>query len=298
MAGSWGLVAVAGNEENDLTTPMDPARSGPKPFPADTWGDPETPATWGDPAATVATAGRHHAGGTSRRRLAISAGVVIVAAAIVVPLTLNGSDPSPPPVAFDPSLGQRVPPGSPTLRDDGTSASPTGTASSAGPTAVASATPAPSRRPPTTAANPTSVGPPPFTPVTVEAEAGTPAVTLSGSARIVSYDGASNARIVQNVGEWNMLFSGPGSVRFNGVTFPAAGNYVVTITYVHPDKEPSHSAQVTISGVPPVTVNFTGSSRCCDVTKVSLAVPAGTRTITIANPADRAPAIDKITISS
>jgi hypothetical protein len=240
--------------------------------------------------------GRHLAGNTSRRRLVIGAGVVVVAAAIGVPLALNGSEPSRS-AASDPGLGQQMPPGRPP-DSDATSASPSGAASSAEPTGTTSPTPRPSRRPPTTtAANPTSIGPPPFTPVTVEAEAGAPAVTLSGSARITPYVGASNGSIVQNVGEWNIFLSGPGSVRFNGLTFPTAGTYVLTIAYVHPDSQSPLSAQVTVSGVKPVTVNFAGSSLCCDVTKVSLPIPAGTRSITIGNPADKAPAIDKITIS-
>ncbi len=290
-------MAVAGNEENGHAAPMETPRPGPEPDEADNWGDSEV--------ATVSSgdySGRHHVPSASRRRLVIGAGVVVVATVVAVPFAFSvASKPTPPLVAFDPALGQGVPPGSLSAGSDRASVSP-----SASPTRSAGGTSngvTPTRSVQSPVATPSSTpgsspaGAPPFTPVTVEAEAAAPAVTLGGSAWIAPYDAASSGRIVRNVGDWSMR-DGPGSVRFNGITFPAAGTYVLTIAYVHPDGESRRSAQVTVSGLAPVTVTFTGSARCCDVKKVSLAIPAGIRTITIANSTGRAPSIDKITISS
>jgi hypothetical protein len=87
-------------------------------------------------------------------------------------------------------------------------------------------------------------------------------------------------------------------VRFNDVTFPTSATYVLAISYVHPDNEPTRSAQIAVSGLDAVTVTFDGSSKCCAIKKISLVIPAGTHTITISNSRDRAPAIDKIVISA
>ena len=269
-------MAFAGNEDNDRPP-------GPDPLEADTWGVPPVAST------SAAYSGRHHtASSRSRLRLAIAAGVVGAVVVIATSMLLSGSPaPVPPAAAIDPDHGDQLPPSSAPQDSAGVSIS-------ASPTAVPTTS-----RPVVPTVKPTPKPPPvkPFTPLSFEAEAGMPTVALGGSAWVDGYDGASNGKIVRNVGDWGMR-GGPGSVRFNGVTFPTSATYVLSISYVHPDNEPTRSAQITVSGLDPVTVSFDGSSKCCAVKKVSLVIPAGTRTITISNSRDRAPAIDKIVISA
>jgi hypothetical protein len=274
-------VAFAGNEDNDRPP-------GPDPLEADTWGVPPVASTSAD------YSGRHHtASSRSRRRLAIAAGVVGVVAVIAISMLLGGSPaPAPPAVAIDPERGDRLPPSS--APQDSAGVNSAGVSSSASPTAVPT-----TNRPVVPTVKPTPKPPPvkPFPPLTFEAEAGMPTVTLGGSAWVDGYDGASNGKIARNVGDWGMR-GGPGSVRFNGVTFPTSATYVLAISYVHPDNEPTRSAQIAVSGLDAVTVTFDGSSKCCAIKKISLVIPAGTHTITISNSRDRAPAIDKIVISA
>jgi hypothetical protein len=266
--GAGGSVAVAGNDDEGNPRP------GPDMIEADTWGEPAL--------AASEYAGRHHTNSSSwRLRLAIGAGVLGLVAVVAIPMLLGGSRASAPPaVSAEPDLG-----GGQASASDA-SASPS---TSPSPTAV------PTSRPVKATAKPTPK-PAPFTPITLEAEAGGAAVTLGGSAWIAEYPGASNGKIVRNLGDWRMR-GGPGTLRFNGVTFPAGGSYILAISFVHPDNEPTRGAQVTVSGVNPVTVVFNGGSRCCDVKKITLQIPAGTRTITISNSRDRAPSIDKIVVS-
>jgi hypothetical protein len=287
----------AGNEDDDRldgwpNTPVEPPRPGPDLIESDTWGEPTVA------ASASAYSGHYHVRSTSRRRLAIGVAVVALIAAVAIPLSLRGSSAPPPSstaVLPGVSTGSNAPAGSDvspltsSQGSAGTSTSPSGPpTTTAAPTRTVVAT----TRPPT---KPT-VNPPLFTPITVEAEAGGLAVTLGGSARIAPYDGASGGKVARNIGDWNMQ-GGPGTLGFNDVTFPSDGTYVLAISFVHLDNEPTRTAQITVSGLTPVTATFTSGSQCCAVKEVSVVVPAGTRTITISNQQGRVPAIDKVVIS-
>jgi hypothetical protein len=241
--------------------------------------------------------GRHHTKGQPRyvdrlRRGWLAVGIVVIclAAVIVVPYAftnfLHPDDGAPVPLPL-PNSG--VDPGTPDV-GQAMSFSPSfqPEPTSQPPATTRPAPPAPARttRPPTT---------PPFVALTFEAEAGAPRVTLGGSAFVFDYPGASNGKVVRNLGNWNMG-AGPGSLQLNDVVIPVAGTYVITISFVHPDNETNRGAVLTVSGVAPVDVSFTGSSTCCGIKKVSVVIPAGTHTITLANPTGRAPSIDRIVI--
>ena len=73
---------------------------------------------------------------------------------------------------------------------------------------------------------------------------------------------------------------------------------MITVWYVHLDGEPTRSAQITVSGAAPVTQSFAGSSTCCQSLALApISLAAGAHTVTIANPTDHAPSIDKIAIA-
>jgi hypothetical protein len=133
--------------------------------------------------------------------------------------------------------------------------------------------------------------PPPFEPLTIEAESGDP----DGSAWVWDgYPNASGGLIVRNLGDWGGT---PGTLTLAGIVFPNQADYTITIHFVHPNGEQNRSATVTVSGVPGVTVNFTApNSNCCYTQAVTINIPAGTRSITVANPTDHSPSIDRIVI--
>jgi hypothetical protein len=133
--------------------------------------------------------------------------------------------------------------------------------------------------------------------VTIEAEAGPPQANLDGSAYAVAYAGASGGAIVRNLGKWPFLDS-PGSIRFNSVAFPTTGSYAISLYVVHLDDETTRTAQLTITGLPPITVTSRAGSTCCQPDTVLVTVPEGIRTITITNAVGHAPALDKIVIAA
>jgi hypothetical protein len=134
--------------------------------------------------------------------------------------------------------------------------------------------------------------PPPFKPLTIEAESG----VVTGSAwKWDGYPAASGGWIVRNLGNWG---GAPGILTLNGIVFPNTASYTFAISFVHPNGEQTRSAQVTVSGVPAKTVNFTASgSDCCATQAVTMKVPAGSHSITIENPTGHAPSIDRIVIT-
>jgi hypothetical protein len=133
-----------------------------------------------------------------------------------------------------------------------------------------------------------------FAPVTIEAEA--PTNVTGGSAWVAAYPGASGGKIVRNLGDWNTA-QGPGWLRFNGVTVPADGTYTVTLYNVHIDNSSPRTAVVTVSTGVSVTVSLRGSSACCAASAIKVGLRKGVNTITVGNPADHAPSIDRIVIS-
>ena len=109
---------------------------------------------------------------------------------------------------------------------------------------------------------------------TYEAEA--PANLIGGTADIASCPVCSGRKNVQNLGG-----PGGGSLQFNGVSAPTAGNYPITITF---DNARSWSmvASVLVNGNAVQTVSFpsTGSWTTLSTLVVSLPLKAGPNTIT------------------
>ena len=140
----------------------------------------------------------------------------------------------------------------------------------------------------------TSSVPPAAAVVTYEAEA--VSNTLSGSAVIATYPGASGGRVVKTVGAWNTP-AGPGVLRFNHVTASAAGRYALTFYYVHPNSDPNRTVTITVSGSDPVSVTVSTGTNCCAARTVTVNLAAGANTVTLANRQGRAPAIDKMEIA-
>jgi len=147
-------------------------------------------------------------------------------------------------------------------------------------------------------AEPTRSGPPtkssaPFTPVAYEAEAATN--TVSGSAHVSTYPGASGGKIVRNIGAWG---GAAGVLRFGSVTVPADGTYTLAFFYVHLDDQPSRTAVITVAGQDPISVPVTGGSICCVTKVITVVLTKGANVVTFTNPGGQAPSIDKIVIGT
>ena len=111
------------------------------------------------------------------------------------------------------------------------------------------------------------------------------------------YPGASGGRIVRNIGNWEGSRNA-GWLRFNNVTAPRAGSYLLTFFFVHLDDDTTRTAVIEVSGSAPVTLAVDGSATCCAVASRQIVLRQGVNTITFTNPDDHAPSIDKIVISS
>lgn len=218
----------------------------------------------------------------SRRRLAIGVGVAGVVLAIVAPLTAMSPDDEVTGTDYRASTISVV-----DVSDEISSApAPTPTPSALSPTP----SPSPTATRTTTAAR--------FTPVTYQAEASGNA--LSGSAWVYDYPGASGGQIVRNLGDWGDSGHGrghDGSLRFDNVSAPSTGTYVLTFWYVHLDGESPRTVVITVTGSAPITVTVSAGSRCCASKSVRVSLRKGANSITFANPRDHAPSIDKIVIS-
>jgi hypothetical protein len=274
------LSEVTGDDDEAGTT-AEYVRPGPSVLEADTW-DIEP----GQDPADGPYQGRHHVRTPPPRVwLAVAVVLVGVGSAVAIPLYLTRS-PEPRPGAIPALTGVRITAESP---GESTSAALT-------PTPSRTPTPVPSTRlpaqPQPAPTTPPPTAPPAFAPLTIEAETG----VLGGSANVRAEAGASGGKVVRNLGNWSTP-SGPGTVQLTNVVIPTTGTYVLTFFYYHPDGELTRSAQITVSGVAPVTVTFSGTSTCCQTKAVSLTIPAGTHTITVANPTTHAPSLDKVVLS-
>ncbi len=131
--------------------------------------------------------------------------------------------------------------------------------------------------------------PPPPGPKLYEAES--PANTIVAPARISSCTGCSGGQKVGFVGNG-------GTVTFNGVTAPSAGNYDMTIYYLN--GPPSRDAVITVNGVDVQTLSFTPTTDFNTVGTVTVPVPlvAGANTIEFSNPAAFAPDFDRIAVAA
>lgn len=292
MAEAWGdheresPEPAATGEPLDQTAETAATRPGPVVLEADSW----------DEAAAEGYQGRRRAVSPGRRRtrfwIAIMLALVGIGSAIAVPLLLSSSAPDGGVAAPAPT----TPVATTTEPGLATSSAAASAPASAPPRVSGAANPASTSKPDQAAPPPPPPPPEPFAPVTYEAEAGAPTVTLGGSAWVWDYAGASGGKIVRNVGNWGSG-SEPGTVQLNDLTIPADGAYDITIYFVHPDGEVNRTAQITVSGLEPVIVSFVGGSECCYTTTVRLDMPAGAYTVTITNLTGHAPAIDKVVIS-
>ena len=271
---------------------MDIVRAGPTAVAEDSWDDSALPVLVG------AGVGGRHVRHSSRRVWVVVVAVLIGLGAIAaVPFVLNaGLQPTP----------QAVPDQLPTELDEPPDDSvpepivvkspeplSTGRAATPKPTPTRTPTANATQAAQTTAEPPAPPPPPPFTTLTIEAESG----QLTGSAWVS--DGysatASGGLIVRNLGNWGGT---PGTLTLNATVFPNQANYTITIHFVHPNGEENRTAQVTVSGVATVTVNFTAQNNgCCFAQAVTINIPAGTRSIRFENPTGHAPSIDKVVIT-
>jgi len=215
----------------------------------------------------------------SRRRLSVLAIVACGSLASAVALALVGSNRYP----GQPHGGTVQPAPAASLPSIGAPPSPASTATT-GPTR--------------SRAEPTRSGPPtkssaPFTPVAYEAEAATN--TVSGSAHVSTYPGASGGKIVRNIGAWG---GAAGVLRFGSVTVPADGTYTLAFFYVHLDDQPSRTAVITVAGQDPISVPVTGGSICCVTKVITVVLTKGANVVTFTNPGGQAPSIDKIVIGT
>lgn len=254
----------------------DPVPGGPDAAEAKVW-DGDTWDAGTDQNATVVYEGRRRAPAPpARLTIVIGLAIVALVVAIAVPLLLSGGPDEPSPVALATNSDFRE------FVNTTTGRPTTATIPSAAPrTTTTAAKPPPPR--------------PPFTAISLEAEAGGSAVTLGGSAHSVPYPRASGGRVVFNVGNWGMGRSG--TVTFRNISIPTTAAYVLTLHYVHPDGDRSRSATVAVSGVSPVTLSFTGDDDCCDTRALRVTIPAGVHTVTFGNATGEAPALDKLTIT-
>ena len=145
-----------------------------------------------------------------------------------------------------------------------------------------------------TAASPSpSPSPSPFTPTTYEAESGQN--TLTGSATVIDYPGASGGRLVHDIGAWGSA-KGDGALRFNNVVVPATGTYVLTFFFANLNNEPTRTVVITASGPDSIPLTVAGTATCCGSQLVRVTLVKGQNSITFSNPGGHAPAIDKIVI--
>jgi hypothetical protein len=218
--------------------------------------------------------GRRRASMARRRWLIVAAAVVVMAGAVTLAMTWGSVDTPPSPADSTHSAG------------DPRSSTP----SNAQTNSLASRAPTPSPSAGTSPATPR------FAALTFEAEAGSPLVTLSGSAHVHTDPGASGGKIVGGLGAQDDGRA-PGALRVNNVTVPASGVYLITIYYINSDKPGSSSGAVSVSGARSVTAKFTGGRGCCGVKQIEIALAAGVHTITISNATGIAPSVDKISLS-
>jgi hypothetical protein len=229
---------------------------------------------------------RRHAGTPTRRRWMVTvAAVVGLSIGVGVPL-LRAGHPAPPAApALSTATGAAGAPTAvdPDSPDADASPSPSLGQSTAAPRSAVPSRPV--RRPP---------APPPVV-TTYEAE--DPGNSVGGTARVDDYPGAAGGRIVRNIGNWEGSRRA-GWVRFNNVTAPRTGTYLLTFFYVHLDDTPTRTAVIEVSGSAPVSVTVTGSATCCAAARQQIVLRQGVNSITFTNADDHAPSLDRIVVSS
>src|SRR5207247_4661796 len=132
--------------------------------------------------------------------------------------------------------------------------------------------------------------PSPFTSVSIEAEA--EVNSLSGSATITPYRGASGGSVVGSIGKVDGRPAG--ALQFNGVTVPSAGAYTLIFYYVDSSNQ---TALVSVDDAAPVAVSARKRNNCCVSKQLTVTLRAGPNTIWFGNPTAGCPAIDRIVVS-
>ena len=130
--------------------------------------------------------------------------------------------------------------------------------------------------------------------VVIEAE-GT-GVVRTGSAAVTAEPAASGGAYVAGVGYWDD--SAPAGSLVFSADLPSAGDWRLTIYYLDPGPKGPRHATVAVSGSDPVNVQFAGWPTCCGTRTLDLSLSAGPHTITIGNPDDVGPSIDRITLTA
>lgn len=126
----------------------------------------------------------------------------------------------------------------------------------------------------------------------VEAETG----VRGGSAVVTTDPSASGGAYVGGIGDWGEG-GGPGSLTLTSVDLPSAGTWRLTIYFLDTGPKGPRHATVSVSGASPQTVQFAGSPTCCGYRTLDLALSGGSHTITISNPSDVGPSVDRITFT-
>jgi alpha-galactosidase len=125
-------------------------------------------------------------------------------------------------------------------------------------------------------------------PVTVEAEAA--GNTLAGAAAIATCSTCSGGAKVRFIGNGAANYETIGNV-----TAGSAGNHQLTITY---EVDGTRTLDVSVNGGAPVAVPVTGTSWSAPArTTVTVALAAGTNSLTFSNPSAYAPDLDQISVS-
>ncbi|WP_345626358.1 NEW3 domain-containing protein [Rugosimonospora acidiphila] len=126
-------------------------------------------------------------------------------------------------------------------------------------------------------------------PISYEAESS--ANTLGGGAKVSNCTACSGGQKVGFIGNG-------GTVTFNNVTVPAAGDYQVTIAYLD-GSTPPRQVMVSADGGTPQTLTDTTTAdfNTLGTETVTLPLVAGSNTIEFANPAAFGPDIDRITVA-
>ncbi|HEY2674297.1 MAG TPA: CBM35 domain-containing protein [Rugosimonospora sp.] len=121
-------------------------------------------------------------------------------------------------------------------------------------------------------------------------EAEAPGNTLTGNASVASCSGCSGGAKVGNLG-------GTGTVTINHVVAPAAGTYLMRVSYV--DGDTSRQAVVTVDGTPfnlPLSGTGDNDWGSAQTVVVPVALAAGDNTVQFGNPTDYVSDIDRIVV--
>jgi hypothetical protein len=138
--------------------------------------------------------------------------------------------------------------------------------------------------------DPPVTGMPPSDDTAYEAEAASN--TLGGSAVVASCDTCSGGSKVGYLG------NGSGTLQFNGITVPSAGDYTLTIHYLN--GEASRLAVLSVNGGAGVSLSFpsSGGWTTVDTQERTVHLQAGSNTLLFSQPTGYAPDIDRIVVSA